>query len=108
MYINLDSFASTCEHNYALILTADVTSLQFLKICILNFSYSHPSSASENYLQFSGDGIIFAMSSNRSLLSLGLQKEVLAALTRNGYENIHDLISTTAEGLAKGKTYTPN
>jgi hypothetical protein len=48
------------------------------------------------------------MSSSRSLLSLGLQKEVLAALTRNGYENLRDLISTTAEGLAKGKTYTPN
>ena len=44
------------------------------------------------------------MSSSRSLLSLGLQKEVLAALTRNGYENLRDLISITAEGLAKGKT----
>ena len=44
------------------------------------------------------------MSSSRSLLSLGLQKEVLAALTRNGYENLRDLISVTAEGLAKGKT----
>ena len=45
------------------------------------------------------------MSSSRSLLSLGLQKEVLAALTRNGYENLRDLISVTAEGLAKGKPY---
>ena len=44
------------------------------------------------------------MSSSRSLLSLGLQKEILAALTRNGYENLRDLISVTAEGLAKGKT----
>ncbi|KAF8812156.1 P-loop containing nucleoside triphosphate hydrolase protein [Phlegmacium glaucopus] len=41
------------------------------------------------------------MSSSRSLLSLGLQKEVLAALTRNGYENLRDLTSATAEGLAK-------
>ena len=49
-------------------------------------------------------GIIFDMSSSRSLLSLGLQNEVLAALTRNGYENLRDLISVTAEGLAKGKT----
>ena len=49
------------------------------------------------------------MSSSRSLLSLGLPKDVLAALTRNGYENLRDLISATAEGLAKGKTYnTPN
>jgi hypothetical protein len=47
------------------------------------------------------------MSSGRSLLSLGLQKEVLGALTRNGYEKLHDLIATTAEGLAKGKTYSP-
>ena len=45
------------------------------------------------------------MSSGRSLLSLGLEKEVLAAFTRNGYENLHDLISATAEGLAKGKIY---
>ena len=66
----------------------------------------HLSSASENYLQPCGDGIVFAMSSSRSLLSLGLQKEVLAALTRNGYENLRDLISATAEGLAKGKTYS--
>jgi RAD51-like protein 2 len=44
------------------------------------------------------------MSPSRSLLSLGLQKEVHAALTRNGYENLRDLISVTAEGLAKGKT----
>lgn len=44
------------------------------------------------------------MSSSRSLLSLGLQKEIFAALTRNGYENLRDLISVTAEGLSKGKT----
>jgi hypothetical protein len=31
------------------------------------------------------------MSSTRSLLSLGLQKDILAALTRNGYENLRDL-----------------
>ena len=48
------------------------------------------------------------MSLGRSLLSLGLQKDVLAALTRNGYENLRDLNSATAEGLAKGKTYTLN
>ena len=48
------------------------------------------------------------MSTSRSLLSLGLQKEVLAALTRNGYENLRDLTAATAEGLAKGKRYTPN
>ena len=48
------------------------------------------------------------MSSGRSLLSLGLQKEVLTALTRKGYENLRDLTSATAEGLAKGKTYAPN
>jgi len=45
------------------------------------------------------------MSSGRSLLSLGLQKEFLATLTRNGYENLRDLIYITAEGLAKGKIY---
>jgi hypothetical protein len=49
------------------------------------------------------DGIVFAMSSDRSLLSLGLEKEVLAALTRNGYEKLRDLMSATAEALAKGK-----
>ena len=49
------------------------------------------------------------MSSGRSLLSLGLQKEVLAALTRNGYENLRDLVSVTVEELAKGKQrHTPN
>ena len=47
-----------------------------------------------------------AMSLGRSLLSLGLQKDVLAALTRNGYENLRDLNSATAEGLTKGKTYS--
>ena len=80
-----------------------MTNLQVLK-SVLNFSYFHPSSASKNNLQPCGDGIIFTMSSSRSLLSLGLQKEVLAALMRNGYENLGDLISATAEGLAKGKT----
>ena len=44
------------------------------------------------------------MSSSRSLLSLGLQKDILAALTRNGYENLRDLNSATVEELTKGET----
>lgn len=44
------------------------------------------------------------MSSSRSLLSLGLQKDILAALTRNGYENLRDLNFATVEELTKGET----
>ncbi|KAF8155556.1 P-loop containing nucleoside triphosphate hydrolase protein [Crassisporium funariophilum] len=40
------------------------------------------------------------MSSGRSLLSMGLPKDVLANLARKGYENLEDLKSATAEGLA--------
>jgi hypothetical protein len=44
------------------------------------------------------------MSSSRSLLSLGLQKDILAALTRNGYENLRALNFATVEELTKGET----
>ena len=85
-----------------------MTSVEICTNFFLLFSYIGPTLDSENYLQACSDGIIFAMSSGRSLLSLGLQKEVLGALTRNGYENLRDLTTTTAEGLAKGETYSPN
>ncbi|KIM46950.1 hypothetical protein M413DRAFT_23269 [Hebeloma cylindrosporum] len=41
------------------------------------------------------------MSPSRSLLSLGLPKDVLAALTRLGYETLQDLGSITAEELSE-------
>jgi RAD51-like protein 2 len=43
------------------------------------------------------------MSSRRSLLSLGLPRDVLAALTRLGYETLQDLGSITAEELSEGE-----
>ncbi|KAH9478656.1 hypothetical protein JR316_0009113 [Psilocybe cubensis] len=37
----------------------------------------------------------------RSLLSLGLPKDILAALVRNGYETVQDLTSATLDSLSK-------
>jgi RAD51-like protein 2 len=43
------------------------------------------------------------MSYRRSLLSLGLPRDVLDALTRLGYETLQDLGSITAEELSQGE-----
>jgi hypothetical protein len=43
------------------------------------------------------------MSSNRSLFTLGLPKDTLAALARYGYETLQDLGSITAEELSESE-----
>jgi len=46
------------------------------------------------------------MTSRRSLLSLGLPKEILSALTRNGYESLHDVNAADPNTLATGPLST--
>lgn len=42
--------------------------------------------------------------SSRSLLSVNFPRELLTALTRNGYETVQDVIATNPNVLAKGNS----
>jgi hypothetical protein len=47
------------------------------------------------------------MAANRSILSLPLSKDVIAALSSAGYAKLGDIAGSTPEGLAQGLFPTP-